>query len=126
MDFLRAEEMEGRDLPHLAPVIAVGRESHVDAFVGELLLPEELGAAAEGEVLRFEDLLGELGRGDDDDGHGAELEADDGAVFVGEFGEVKGEVFGGEELVEVAYHGEAGRARWGPGFGGFGGFVEEV
>lgn len=77
------------------------------------MLAEELRPAAEGDVMSFEDFLGELRRGDGDRGDAAELEGDERAVFLREFVEI--EVGGGGvELVEEADEGEAGGAgrRW--------------
>lgn len=111
LHLLVAQEVKNANLSQLPPRVAVGGEADVGAVVGQPVLAEELRPAAEGDVVRLEDFLGELRRRDGDCGDAAELEGDDRAVFLRELVEI--EVgSGGVELVEEADEGEAGGAGW--------------
>lgn len=100
------EELRDAHFADVSPVVAVGGEGEVEEAVGEfgvgVGVGEGPGAAVE--VVGAEDLLGEVGGGDDEGGDAAEVEEHDGAVVVGEVEE--GAVGEGADLVEVAYYGE--------------------
>lgn len=83
MDALVAEELEGAELAHGAPVGAVGGEGDVGVVVEEGPGGEEVRAGGEGEVVGFEGGLGRGGGGEDDGGDLAELEVEEGAVLLG-------------------------------------------
>ncbi|GER48958.1 40S ribosomal protein S19 [Striga asiatica] len=118
LSLLRAEEMDGRDLADLAPILVVRGEGDVRAVVREALLAEGFGPAAESEVLGLHDLLRELRGGDHEHGLRAEAHAHDGPVFLGEVMEVKVWGVGSRgQVVQVADDREAGWAWWDPGFG---------
>lgn len=68
LDAISTQELKRADLAELPPVGSVWRERYVRAVVRHDLDCQQRRAGGEDQVVRFHDLLGDVGGGDDDGG----------------------------------------------------------
>nr|GMD31387.1 hypothetical protein Iba_chr09aCG16010 [Ipomoea batatas] len=76
--------MEHTNASHLSPVLAVGGRGDVFVAIEEPAGHAAGGAVREGQVVVLHDRSGRVGRGGDEDWHGAEVKEHEGTIESGE------------------------------------------
>lgn len=82
------EDVDGGDAAEIAPIGPVVSTTNTsNVIIVDLLRRGEVGAVGKSDVVGREALVGDGGRGDDEDRAGTEAKEDNGTVAVGESGE---------------------------------------